>query len=405
MSTKHTAIYPHVLAYVYGRPWALAEPTMNVVLEILGQRAGGFRMEQAEIEERLSAASQVNGPRDQASGSRQANVAVIPIYGVISPRSGLMSGGSSGGTSVEDIRADFRAAMADDSIDALTFDVDSPGGVVDGLPELFSEMFEARGQKPMTAVANTQMASGALWLASAADRIVASPSATVGSIGVIGVHKDKSAQYASQGIKTTIIRTAKFKGEGSDSEPLSDEAVAAMQADAQFYDDMFVNDVAKARGVTTEYVRSAFGQGRTLVSAKALSAGLIDGVQTLEHAVAATAMTVLGGGQPLLANGLPTVLSLSAQAAVPVTEQGFAERLRLATAEMEAVVGIARDRSTRRAEDGRPLSKATQEHLERALTAMESLATGNVDPEPLGRVASVKALDLMIRMYQEDPSR
>lgn len=431
MTQQMRNLYPHVLAALTSRPWAIHEATMSTILSIMELRADGLRWSPEEIEARLEAAQKSNGPRK--GGGRSANVAVVPVYGVITPRAGNMA--TSGSSTAESIRNDFRAAMADEDVDSIVFDVDSPGGVVDGLPELFDEIYSARGRKPMTAVANTQMASGALWIAAAADRIVASPSATVGSIGVIGVHQDKSEKYAKDGIRHTIIKTSPYKGEGHDSSPLSEDAQAHMLSEAMEYDDMFAGALAQARGVAVESVRSDYGQGRMLTAKRALSAGLIDGIETLESAVQSSALTAMGGGGSyaldfehvleiedaidvtshssassvetwlpsvrVVVNGDGSVLSSAVQREALATELPFADRLRLATAELEAVVGIARDRATRRLDDGRPLSSGTIEHLGRLRAALEELVTVTPEAPQEGRVTSAASLDLMLRLYEE----
>jgi capsid assembly protease len=411
MTEQIRHIYPHILAAILNRPWAIHEGTMNTILGIMDMRADGLRLGPEEVRDRLAAARESNGPR--AGGKKSANVAVVPIYGVITPRAGGME--SSGSSSVENIRQDFRSALEDEDVDSIVFDIDSPGGVVDGLPELYSEIYEARGTKPMTAVSNTQMASGALWLAAAADRIVASPSATVGSIGVIGIHQDKSEKYAKEGIRHTLIKTSKFKGEGHDSEPLSDDAKDYLLGEAQEYHEMFTEAVAQGRAVSTQKVNADYGQGRMLTAKRALGIGLIDQIDTLEGAVRSSGATVMqmAAGPIDITNHASNiaeylvldttdVVERSVQGDLLATDLPFADRLRLATAELEAVAGIARDRATRRADDGRPLSASTVEHLSRIRAALDELVTVSAEQEPkAGRVASAQAVELLLRLYQE----
>jgi ClpP class serine protease len=89
---------------------------------------------------------------------------VIPVYGTISRRANMMSK-FSGGTSIEQLTSSFRAAMSDPSVKAVVFNVDSPGGSVDGVPELAAEIFAAASQKKTIAVSDTMAASAAYWLA------------------------------------------------------------------------------------------------------------------------------------------------------------------------------------------------------------------------------------------------
>ena len=94
-------------------------------------------------------------------------------------------------------------ALSSRQIRMSVFDGDSAWGEVDGTPELASEIFAARGQKPIIAVVNTLAASAAHWLAAQADEIVISPSAQAGSIGVWVLHQDLSGQLEKMGVNRT----------------------------------------------------------------------------------------------------------------------------------------------------------------------------------------------------------
>jgi ClpP class serine protease len=122
---------------------------------------------------------------------------------------------------------------------------------------------------------------------------MASPSAQVGSIGVIAVHQDISEAEAKVGVKTTLVTAGTFKGDGNEHAPLSDSARASMQRLADGYYAAFVQDVSKGRAVTVAQVRDGFGEGRILGAKDALRAGLIDGIGTLEQAV----MRLAGGSK------------------------------------------------------------------------------------------------------------
>jgi len=101
-------------------------------------------------------------------------------------------------------------------VEVVVLDVDSPGGYVGGIRELTDKIYNARGAKPIIAVANHMLASAALWIASAADEVVASPSSEIGSVGVFAGHADYSKAYEEEGIKITLIHAGKYKVEGND---------------------------------------------------------------------------------------------------------------------------------------------------------------------------------------------
>jgi signal peptide peptidase SppA len=273
--------YRHILKAVCEQPWALRERELAIIVDLVRFRAEGGLLEEEEIRARIGSAR--NGPR--AGGGQQNQVAVIPVYGVISQRQNLI-GLSSGGASIEALTADFRSAMADPAVGAVVLEIDSPGGGVDGVPELGEEIRGARGSKPIIASANTLAASAAYWLATQADEISVTPSGQVGSVGVYAVHQDMSGFYEQKGVKTTLISAGEFKTEGNEFEPLSDEAETELQDFVDQYYAMFVAAVAKGRGISAEQVKADYGKGRVLTAKRALAAGMVDRIETLDATIA-----------------------------------------------------------------------------------------------------------------------
>lgn len=272
--------YSMISRYVRESAWAILPSKLAEIMAVLAVRAQGERISEAQIQAVMAAS------RDRAQPRANADmVAVVPIVGTIAHRADLFTE-SSGGTSVETIQKNFRAALADPDVSAIVFDIDSPGGSTSGIQELASEIAAARGQKPMTAVANTLMASAAYWLGSAADEVVATPSALVGSIGVIAAHQDASAFFEQEGLKYTLITAGKYKAENNPFEPLSDEGRAEIQkhVDAAYGD--FTRAVAKQRGTSVDTVRSDYGQGRVFDAKEAVSIGMVDRVATIDAVIA-----------------------------------------------------------------------------------------------------------------------
>jgi ClpP class serine protease len=128
-------------------------------------------------------------------------------------------------------------------------------------------------------------ASGAYWLAAAADRIVSIPSGDTGSVGVIWEHVSFAEAHEREGVKVTVIRSSKspHKAEMNSMEPLSEDARDHMQARADELYTKFVADIAKFRGVSVDHVNEHFGQGRVVDSKRAMAAGMIDRVGTLQQ--------------------------------------------------------------------------------------------------------------------------
>ncbi|HLA25210.1 MAG TPA: S49 family peptidase [bacterium] len=270
--------YPQIIKAISEAPWAILPEKLAVIRELIAFRAEGHRLTDEEIQARIGVA-----PQRQAAVT-QGSVAILPLFGVMVPRASLMSD-ISGGTSVEGFSAMFAAAVNDPQVDAILLNIDSPGGLTDLVPELAAQIRGARGQKPIVAIANTDAASAAYWVAAQADEVVVTPSGKVGSIGVFAAHEDISAMEEKLGVKTTLVSAGRFKTEMSPFEPLSDEARAALQARVDTVYEMFVNDVAAGRRVTPDAVRGGFGEGRLVTASDALREGMVDGVATLEESV------------------------------------------------------------------------------------------------------------------------
>lgn len=280
--TSPVKTYEHVVQAVFGQPWMIRQNVLEQIAQLVRIRSAGGAFSQEEVQARIAAAAGAAGPR---GGARTLGaVGIIPIYGTIFPRANIMTE-ISGGATVSGIRTAFRQALADESIGSILFDIDSPGGMVDGIEELATEILEARGRKPMVSIADYMMASAAVWLGSSADEMVVSPSAMVGWVGAVAVHTEYSKADEMAGVTHTVIRHPEGKYGGNEYEPLSEKARAELQQMVEDYGTKFETQMAKARGVSVSVVRNSFGQGGGMTAARAKAAGLVDRVETFDQVV------------------------------------------------------------------------------------------------------------------------
>jgi signal peptide peptidase SppA len=278
--------YEHIIKTVYQTPWAITPEVFARLERVVRLRVldGISREDIALITgfekklERPMAAH--NSSRSSGSGS----IAVLPITGIITQRGG-MDDASMPLFSTAAFGRYLRTLIADPKIDTILLDIDSPGGSVSGVPELAKIIFDARSEKRVVAIANSFAASAAYWLGCAASEFYCTPSGEVGSIGVFSAHEDYSKHLEKLGIKVTLISAGEFKVEGNPYEPLSDAAHASIQADVDSYYAMFLDAVAKHRGVTASHVKKNFGKGRTLMAEAALSVGMIDDVLSFDEVI------------------------------------------------------------------------------------------------------------------------
>lgn len=268
----------HISRQLMDIPWAIVPVKLEAILEVVNRYLAGEKLNAGQVQAQINGATK---PAEKITGS----IAVLPLFGTLVPRASLFTE-TSGATSAEQFGKRFDQLMEDPSVGAIVIDVDSPGGQVQGIEELSKKIYDARGKKPVIAVANHMAASAAYWIASAADELVVTPSGAVGSIGVFAVHEDESEKNTRDGVKVTMVSEGKYKTEGNPYEPLSDEARASIQERVSEVYDMFVKAVARNRGVKASDVRDGYGEGRVVTAKKAVQMGMADRVATLDETIA-----------------------------------------------------------------------------------------------------------------------
>jgi capsid assembly protease len=98
-------------------------------------------------------------------------------------------------------------------------------------------------------------------------------------------HEDISKALEEEGVKVTLVSAGKYKTEGMPYEPLSAEARALMQQMVDTFGNMFIQAVARNRGIGSYAVKNGFGEGRMVLAQDAVKAGMADGVATLDQTV------------------------------------------------------------------------------------------------------------------------
>lgn len=217
------------------------------------------------------------------AGVQMNGVAVISIVGVLQKRADWMTE-IFGDTAMQDVGAAVMAADADPAINSIILAIDSPGGTVDGTEELAAII--ASVSKPVIAVADGMMMSAAYWIGSAADAVyLSSRTAEAGSIGVIATHMDISGFESQLGVKTTLVTAGRYKAAANPYEPLSTDGMAVLQGLVDGIYTVFVDTVAKNRGVSAQNVLENMADGRIFMGDEAIKAGLADGYMTVNDAV------------------------------------------------------------------------------------------------------------------------
>ena len=297
---------------------------------ILGALSGRIGLDASlfETEEDTAEASRFVGSARRADGStsmtRTADgVALIPVLDTLVNR-GAWLDSRSGLTSYEGLAAQIRAAASDAEVGSILLDISSPGGEAAGMASLADLVRQVRDTKPVTAFVNDMAASAAYGIASAASEIVISPTSTVGSIGVVMLHADRSGELAAQGVKPTLIFAGSHKVDGNPFEPLSDAVRADLQASVDAHYRQFLDTVAAGRGrkLTTDMARAT--EARTFIGADAVRIGLVDRIASFDEVLTSLSQTTRPSGRTARKGGISMsteemVVAAEATPAVPVT--------------------------------------------------------------------------------------
>lgn len=201
----------------------------------------------------------------------QDGLACIPINGVVGQGLKPFERGS-GAVDVLEVASEIEEAESSAEVSAVLFDIDSPGGMVLGTPELAARIAAMR--KPTFAFSRSLIASAAYWIAcSVRGGIFTTPSANIGSIGVYIPHIDQSEAYRKAGYSVEVIATGKYKGMGYPGTSLSHDQMQLLRERAAEIHRMFEGHVRARRPRATD--PDTF-QGQTFMASQALARGLVD---------------------------------------------------------------------------------------------------------------------------------
>jgi signal peptide peptidase SppA len=196
---------------------------------------------------------------------------VIPIAGVIGKSLSPLEK-MTGAVDVSDIADTIDEYSMNPQVTRIAFQVSSPGGTVTGVEELANKVRNIA--KPTMSYSDTEMASAAYWVAAAADKVVASPSSTVGSVGVYMVVADYSEAAKAEGIKMIVIKAGQHKAIGVPGAEVTD----AHQAHLQEGVDEIHADFKAAVLQTRKLVKAEDMEGQVFSGKQAAQRGLVTGL-------------------------------------------------------------------------------------------------------------------------------
>jgi protease-4 len=163
--------------------------------------------------------------------------------------------------------------------------INSPGGTVGTSQEIYQAIKNLREKGiPVVASLGDIAASGGIYVAVAADKIVSNAGTITGSIGVVLKANNLRALYQKIGVEAEVVKSGPYKDILSTFRPLTDEERALLQEVIDNTYEQFVKAVATGRNLPEEKVRS-FADGRIFTGQQAQELGLVDEIGGLERAI------------------------------------------------------------------------------------------------------------------------
>ncbi|MEE4178455.1 MAG: signal peptide peptidase SppA [Bacteroides sp.] len=249
------------------------------VLEELRER---LDKEKASDIEFVEWAKYMNVPENKDTRQPRSADKIAVVYGM----GNIISGeGTERSMGSERIAEAIREARLDESVKAIVFRINSPGGSALASDVILREVKLASEVKPVIASMGDVAASGGYYVACGADMIVASPNTITGSIGVFGLIPNMQNFFNNKlGITFDNVKTNDYADLMTISRPLTLNERAMIQEGVEQVYTTFIGHVAEGRGIPVAQVDS-IGQGRVWSGAEAVQIGLVDELGGLNYAI------------------------------------------------------------------------------------------------------------------------
>ena len=203
------------------------------------------------------------------------NTAIIPIKGEITTEgnSGLFSSDTANSP---DIIKSIEKAKNDPNIKAVIFEINSPGGSPVATDEIAAAIKTLK-EKNITTVAwiRESGASGAYWIASSTDHIVANRMSIVGSIGVYGSYLELYGLMNRYNVTYKRLVSGEYKDSGTPFRPMSSSEEIMLQQKLDKLHEYFIKAVAENRKMSYDSVKT-LATGEIFLGVEAKDNGLVD---------------------------------------------------------------------------------------------------------------------------------
>ena len=184
------------------------------------------------------------------------------------------------------------------SVKAIVLRIDSPGGGVAPVQEIYSELKKLKS-KPIFASMGSTAASGGYYIACAAQDIFANPGTLTGSIGAVMQFIKMKELYNKVGIEYQTVKSGKYKDIGASQRDMTQAERDLIQTTVDDVRSQFIKAIAEGRRDRLTWNQiEAFADGRIFTGKQASENMLIDQLGNLQDTVAYAAQAVGIKGKP-----------------------------------------------------------------------------------------------------------
>lgn len=180
--------------------------------------------------------------------------------------------------------ADIRFFEKKDSVKGVLLRLETPGGAVGAVQEIYSGILRLSEKKPVVASMGNVSASGGYYIACAANKIIANPGTITGSIGVIFEYMNLEGVLRAIKMEPVVFKSGKFKDSASPFRKPDREETAYLQGLIDELYSQFRNTVKERRGLSSE-VMDNVANGKVFTGETALKLGLIDAIGDMGYAL------------------------------------------------------------------------------------------------------------------------
>lgn len=262
------------IAYLTGREGFGQLVTADAVIENPAEYAESYQVRERRFELKQ------DGGYKYMPYAKFGDIAVISAEGSLVHKGGSMDA-SSGVQGYDGLRAKIEKANADETVKGILLDYDSPGGEVSGAFALANMI--GSNSKPIWSYANELMASAAYLTGSQAKMIYAPDSASIGSIGVVVAHADRSAELAASGRTVTLLHSGKHKVDGNQFGPLPQDVADKIQMSLDKTRSKFAAAVGAGRGSRFDKDSAMATEAEVYDAEEAMQIGMIDGIASFDE--------------------------------------------------------------------------------------------------------------------------